>query len=236
MAYKKFNLDDELEITIYKHRASRSMRLSVAADGSPRLSIPRWIPYKAGLEFAKSRRQWLDSQLPAKVTLSDGASIGKAHRLYLIPSDCASISTRLDGSQILVKYPRQAELSNASLQSKIEQACIRALRAEANQLLPTRLSDLAKLHDFKYKSLRIKLLKSRWGSCDQHGNITLNLFLMQLPWESIDYVILHELVHTKVFRHGPDFWQALSEVLADVKALREALRSKRPALMTEDVS
>jgi predicted metal-dependent hydrolase len=71
-------------------------------------------------------------------------------------------------------------------------------------------------------------MKSRWGSCDQHRNIVLNLFLIQLPWEQIDYVLLHELTHTEVLRHGPDFWRAMERVLSDVKQLRKAVRSAQP--------
>jgi predicted metal-dependent hydrolase len=55
---------------------------------------------------------------------------------------------------------------------------------------------------------------------------------MQLPWELIDYVLLHELVHTNVLRHGPDFWDALSEVLPEVKARKKALRNHRPVLVS----
>ncbi|MGH7192412.1 MAG: M48 metallopeptidase family protein, partial [Candidatus Saccharimonadales bacterium] len=100
----------------------------------------------------------------------------------------------------------------------------------AERLLPQRLAAVAEAHGFDYGGVHIKRLKSRWGSCDQDGMIVLNLFLMQLPWEYIDYVLLHELMHTRIMRHGPDFWQAMAELQPDVKALRGRLREYRPAL------
>ncbi|HET8992036.1 MAG TPA: M48 family metallopeptidase, partial [Candidatus Saccharimonadales bacterium] len=62
------------------------------------------------------------------------------------------------------------------------------------------------------------------GSCDQSKNITLNLYLMQLPWHLIDYVLLHELTHTVVFKHGPDFWAEMDKYLPDSKSLRSEMK------------
>ena len=70
----------------------------------------------------------------------------------------------------------------------------------------------------------------RWGSCDSKRNIVLNLYLMELPWELIDYVLFHELTHTEVLRHGPDFWSAMKRVLPDVQRRRKAIKSYRPVV------
>jgi hypothetical protein len=89
---------------------------------------------------------------------------------------------------------------------------------------------LAQKHGFEYSSVSVKRLKGRWGSCDQHQNIVLNLYLMQLPWELIDYVLLHELTHTRILRHGPDFWAAMQRVLPNVKAIRKEMKQHQPVL------
>jgi hypothetical protein len=115
------------------------------------------------------------------------------------------------------------------VQKAARSVSIRALRREAEELLPQRLQSLAKAHDFTYGSVAIRQLKGRWGSCSQHSDITLNLFLMQLPWELIDYVILHELTHTKVMRHGPPFWSELEKYAPNARQLRKAILTHRPA-------
>src|SRR5262249_22487168 len=126
--------------------------------------------------------------------------------------------------------PLTLTASDVEVQRIAEAASIRALRRQAEQLLPQRLAGLATKHGFRYRSVAVKRLKSRWGSCDQHKNIVLNLFLMQLPWECIDYVLIHELVHTEVLRHGPDFWAAMARELPDVKRLRKQMRQYQPVL------
>jgi len=131
---------------------------------------------------------------------------------------------------ITITHPAHLSVTDSDLQKLAESASIRALRVQAEQLLPTRLRSLAQQHNFRYSSVAIKRLKSRWGSCDQQKQIVLNLFLMQLPWQCIAYVILHELVHTALLHHGPDFWQKMQAVLPDVKHRRKQMRQYQPVL------
>ena len=70
----------------------------------------------------------------------------------------------------------------------------------------------------------------RWGSCSSDQMITLSYFLMQLPWDLIDYVILHELAHTKHLNHGPGFWSELEALCPDARARRKSIKEFRPAI------
>ncbi|HXE10446.1 MAG TPA: SprT family zinc-dependent metalloprotease, partial [Verrucomicrobiae bacterium] len=206
-------------------------RLSVNAAGEVRVSIPAWAPYSAGLNFAKSRRAWILSQRKPAGTLADGQLVGKAHHLqFIAKSGQSKPSGRVAAGTVIVSYPLELSATDPTVQTAARKASIRALRSQAEQLLPQRLKALAETHGFSYADVKVKQLKSRWGSCDQHTNIVLNLYLMQLPWDCIDYVLLHELTHTRVLRHGPDFWQAMAAILPDVKAVRKRLRSYEPTL------
>jgi hypothetical protein len=231
MPNKNFILDDDLAVTIYKRKTSRNLRLSISPSGEVKVSIPTWAPYSTGLNFAKSRRAWiLDQHKPVKL-LVDGQAIGKAHHLQFVPKlAITKISSRVYDTTISVNYPTSVKPSDSEVQVVAREACVRALRTQAEQLLPQRLAKLAEAHGFTYANIQIKRLRSRWGSCDHHANIVLNLFLMQLPWELIDYVLLHELTHTKVLRHGPDFWLAMENVLPNVKSLKKSMRGYQPVL------
>jgi predicted metal-dependent hydrolase len=118
-----------------------------------------------------------------------------------------------------------------AVQNAARKASIRALRKEAEVLLPQRLQTLAQQTGLGYASVTVKQLKSRWGSCSADKDITLNLFLMQLPWHLIDYVLIHELTHTKVMRHGPPFWAEMESHLAGAKALRKEISKQQPILI-----
>jgi predicted metal-dependent hydrolase len=163
--------------------------------------------------------------------LQSGQAIGKAHHLQLIASEAATkIATRVTGTEVFITYPATWPADDSRVQKAAQAAGYRALRKQAETLLPARLETLARLHDFTYKSIKIKRMKSRWGSCDQQQNIVLNSFLMQLPWECIDYVIMHELVHTRILQHGPKFWGAMAECVPNLARLRKSMREYHPVL------
>jgi predicted metal-dependent hydrolase len=231
MPNKQFMFDDDLQINVYKRKSNRSLRLSISATGEVRVSIPAWAPYSAGVNFAKSRQQWIVAQRQPRTELIDGQPVGKAHHLrFQVNAKAQKTSSRLRPGEVVVSHPPALTSGNPAVQKVARTASIRALRAQAEQLLPQRLASLAAAHDFTYANVSVKQLKSRWGSCDQHKNIVLNLFLMQLPWEYIDYVLLHELTHTRVLRHGPDFWQVMKAVLPNVTQIRKELRAYQPVL------
>ncbi len=231
MAFKQCTLTDGTAVTIYKRKASRGIRLSVTPNGAVRVSIPRWTAYALGRQFAQSRLAWIKAQQQPAAPLVDGQQIGKAHRLrFQAKPTAGKVTSRVQLTDVVVYYPAELSAADPEVQAAARRAGIRALRNQAEVLLPQRLETLASEHDFTYNKLTIKQMTSRWGSCDRQRNIVLNLFLIQLPWEHIDYVILHELTHTQVLRHGPDFWQAMERILPNVKDLRKAVRNHQPLL------
>lgn len=98
-------------------------------------------------------------------------------------------------------------------------------RTEARKRLSERLFKLAKLHAFTVNRVYIRNQKTRWGSCSTNNNISLNVKLIGLPQKLSDYVMLHELVHTRVKNHGKNFWNELEKIIGDAKALRSELKA-----------
>jgi predicted metal-dependent hydrolase len=234
MAIKQVEIPDIGTVMLYKRRGNRSLRLSVTPDGEIRVSMPYWLPYKAGEDFALSKAAWIaDHRRVTPPSLQHGQRIGKAHHLHFNPSVQATrVTTRLKLSQVEITHPVHITSEDTAVQQAARTAALRALRKEAGQLLPYRLQQIAERDGFTYRSVSIKHLKSRWGSCTSNKDITLNLYLMQLPWHLIDYVIMHELTHTKVMQHGPPFWQELERHAPGAKRLRKEIGGYRTALDT----
>ena len=232
MPYKEFDVDGIGKVTIYKRRGNRSLRLSVTSSGVVRVSIPTWTPYQAGLAFTASRKAWILAQArPTTELLRDNMPVGKTRRLrFALDLHGNGVKTCVRATEVVITYGRRYAASDPEVQRAAEAACWRALKSESLKLLTPRLNQLAQAHGFTYRSLKIKRMTSRWGSCDQHQNIVFNLFLIQLPLELIDYVILHELTHTRVLNHGADFWQQFEAVLPGARARRREIRQYRPAL------
>jgi len=96
-------------------------------------------------------------------------------------------------------------------------------RSAARKHLFDRVEQLARMHGFSYNRVFIKNQKTRWGSCSNKNNINLNINLVRLPQELIDYTILHELVHTRIKNHSPKFWDQMDALLGDARKIDKKL-------------
>jgi predicted metal-dependent hydrolase len=74
-----------------------------------------------------------------------------------------------------------------------------------------------------YPEIAVREMKLRWGSCTAGGRILLNVKLIQVPKDLIDYVIIHELCHLKEHNHSPAFYVLLDRVLPDWRERRVRL-------------
>ena len=127
------------------------------------------------------------------------------------------------GMQVFVQYrewvlktmERQKPVRECAAAAAVAPEQIEAMRREARELLPRRLSELADRYGFSYGRVFIKHNSSNWGSCSALGNINLNLNLVRLPQLLRDHVILHELCHLKHPNHGPEFHALLERLGAD---------------------
>lgn len=93
----------------------------------------------------------------------------------------------------------------------------------ARRRLVRRLAQLAEAHGFAYNRVVVRNQKTRWGSCSHKNNISLNINMVHLPGELIDYILLHELVHTRIKSHGRRFWDTLAQYLPRARALDREL-------------
>ncbi len=99
-------------------------------------------------------------------------------------------------------------------------------KARARAALIERLEELAELHEFRFNKISIRNQKTKWGSCSARNNISLNVNLVRLPVELRDYVILHELVHTRIKNHSKKFWTELDVYTGGgARTLSRVLRS-----------
>ncbi|MFC1977240.1 M48 family metallopeptidase [Chloroflexota bacterium] len=100
-------------------------------------------------------------------------------------------------------------------------------KAEAKSMLTGRLKYLAEKHGFTYNRVFIRNQRTRWGSCSYKNNISLNMKLVLLPEELTDYVILHELVHTRIKDHSRAFWTEIDKLVGNAKKMSARLKKLR---------
>lgn len=85
--------------------------------------------------------------------------------------------------------------------------------------ITARLQELAEMFGFSYNKLTIRNQKTRWGSCSNQNNLSLNIKLALLPDELRDLILVHELIHTKIKNHSPTFWRELESIYPNAREL-----------------
>jgi predicted metal-dependent hydrolase len=192
-----------------QNRRARNLSIRINHTGEVRVTIPRFMSRRRAEEFLLSKQDWIISKVSV---------MKQENALVRLPEA---------GDLLLVRgKPVRIEIRNG--EEGAEDALWRILLEEARDYLPGRVEELSLMSGYRYSGLKIRKMKSRWGSCTQRKSINLNSWLMMLPDHLSDYVILHELVHTRYAHHGHDFWIALDEVTGGrAKELRKELRSRR---------
>lgn len=222
-----------IEVLLRKSLKAKRCNITVKPFEGVRVSVPQRLSFAKAQEFAQQHSGWIKKNIEKMqkheevFTIFDEKTIFKTrrHELLLKQLMVKNITATIKNNEIIVKYPLTVNVLDSEVQKIIRKGIVRAWRAEAKDYLIKRVDELAKEHFFEYKNITIKDLKSRWGSCSQDNNINLNLHLMRLSDEFVDYVILHELVHTIEKNHGRKFWTLFKEVFPDAIELDKKLKN-----------
>lgn len=146
-------------------------------------------------------------------------------KLSLITGERERFLSRSELGEMQIICPPDADFSDKNLQAWLRKVIEEALRRNAKIILPPRLYQLSIRHNLPYKSVKINSSNGRWGSCSTRRSINLSCYLVLLPGHLIDYVLLHELAHTREMNHGERFWTLLNEMTGGkAQSLREELR------------
>ncbi len=133
--------------------------------------------------------------------------------LKIVESDSTSnFYTNLKDGILSISCPSGIDFEKPSIQSLIRKHVEKALRYEANRLLPAKVKLFAQKYGFIFSDVKINKSRTRWGSCSSKKSINLSYYCMLLPEHLINHVILHELCHTIEMNHGDRFWQLLDKV------------------------
>lgn len=97
-------------------------------------------------------------------------------------------------------------------------------KEEARKVLIEKVNYFGKFFCRAYGNIRIKTMKTRWGSCSAKGNLNFNWKIIMAPEEVIDYLVVHELSHLIEMNHSANFYKQLERVLPDYKVSRKWLK------------
>lgn len=216
------------KIIVSRGRNARYVRLGVTTTGDIKVSAPIFTPMYFIKNFVKkSRKELSDIVSQYRTFYVEETTVGKSHTLA-IEYGASEPAVSYKKPRIIAHLTSKNDLLSEEVQSQIRENVAKALRVEAKAYLPRRVEHIASLLGMSYGNIRFSHAKSRWGSCNSDGTIRLNIALMKLPFELIDYVIVHELAHTKFLDHSADFWDLVESCDPQYKIHKKTLKNYSP--------
>lgn len=232
MVRKTLHIPEVGTVILVKSQRATRLTMTLRPFQDVRVAVPKNMSFAQAEVFVTERIDWFQRHQPKIQAIERGYTIfdeqtvfrTRQHQLRIIRSDDRRVSVRTVKGEILAICPASQDIHADDVQRAIREGVERAWRKEAKAYLPQRVKMLSEQHGLTYQQLRIKNTKSRWGSCSQDNIINLSLHVMRLPDHLIDYVLLHELVHTVEKNHSPRFWQRLEQVCQKAKKLDKELK------------
>ena len=223
------------EVVFRRNPRAKRLTISIRPRTGVRVTIPGFLPYSVAQQFVDEKKFWITEKLKELSLFKSDKIIenGFKTRNYELQF-CAhkqnTIKYRPNNQFIQILHPESMCYTDEGVQKVAKEAIDMAYRLEAKDILPKRVGELAQQYGFSYNSVKVRKTYSRWGSCSAKNNISLSIYLMKLPDELIDYIILHELTHTIHKNHGPNFWNHLNKITGNAKAYANRVKKYRTGL------
>ncbi len=198
-------IDDSVAISVRSSRRARQMRLVASIKGVVAI-VPEGISEERLQEFVQSKRDWIDRMAQHYTKMKERSGheegtlyyVGNKYRYHIVKDRLPSAT--ISGSLKTITFH---VADKRSYKKEIE----RWYKDQTARIISERLPVIAARTGLSHNKVSIKRQSSRWASCSKKRNLNFNLLLAAAPVQVIDYVIVHELVHTVELNHSKKFWE-----------------------------
>ena len=218
---------------IYQERRY-NVRYSMGKKGAI-LRLPVHLSSSDKIRYTEQFIQWVRKQLDKRVDLAqqyqpksyqtgDTLQVGpRTYELYVTQGDRKTHSAKVKGAVIELKLSEHQQ--GLALTKSIKTLLSRVIGQDFLPEITERVHAINQSHfQSNIKQIRLKYNRSNWGSCSSSGNINLSTRLLFAPQAVIDYVIIHELAHTKEMNHSKRFWSLVEGVMPSYKEKEKWLK------------
>jgi predicted metal-dependent hydrolase len=188
-------------------------RLRVSEDGQVRIIAPPTFSDEDITSMLKKKAKWIDTNLK----YFNGMSSIELQRnqLLLFGNRYNYFYDTTFSQKVIIDHEHKTIQSKRDLlDPKVQEKWYRSI---AKKHLIKRTKELSAKLKLPFNKFFIRESKTKWGNCSKEKNISLNWKLIKAPENVIDYLIVHELLHTVVMSHTHKFWTLLRSYYPDYK-------------------
>ena len=201
-----------IQLLIKKNKLSKNYKLTFDKKNLRGLvSIPYYVSFKSGFEFANENVKWLYEEINKILPL---VPIKHNTSLLIMGKRMKIIFEEDNFNKVNIKNNKIIIISNKDGHKKIFKKWIvcQILNQSKNYV-----DIISKSLDLNIKAIKISNSFNYWGSCNSAGIIHLNWRLIFAPTKILKYIIVHELCHLKEFNHTKNFWLLVKKFCPDYK-------------------
>ena len=222
ISYAKLYInDDELTYQIRFSKKAKYLQLRITSSNQLELIIPKRYSIKDGNKFINDKVDWIKKYQKSLVIQNNKEFFLFGEKIFVKQNFNFFLTKHrisLNKNTLAVESPADSRITKEDLFQIY-------MRRIAKEYFLERVKFFSDLFSFRYKSVKIRGQKTRWGSCSSKGNLSFNFKLLQFKKEIIDYVIIHELCHTKQMNHSSKFWKLVEQYCPDYKNLKREFKN-----------
>lgn len=224
----EINLDGKfIPCTLKRSAKARQARLEVRAETGLIVIVPQSYSHSLVSNIVEDKKRWITAKLELFRRAKQNYASGDRSMRYL-------------GRELRVK--KKAGANSDAILAGDELTLHLETDGDGRHEIETWLKNQAEIiirgvaekrsstMGVKYRSLRIRTARTRWGSCSPHGALSFNWKLIMAPLPVIEYVVVHELCHLRELNHSKPFWKLVESHCPEWRMHRKWLRSNEVAL------
>ena len=208
--------DKELGLITTRYNARAKRVIARFQDGQFIITLPFGINREQTSNIIDDMRPQLVSLKNKQntMTIEDGTIIKSATKKIIVKvsEQTNSYKYQITDDEVTILVSPTISLDRTEVQTKLNYMINNILYQEAQKILIPKTIEYAEHFKLRITDVKISKSKGRWGSCSSKKSINLSYYLMMLPMQLIDYVVLHELAHTIEMNHSDKFWSLLDKM------------------------
>ena len=220
-------INKPIDYSLRVSRSAKYAKLHIKPYGGLEVVIPLRYPKKAVPDLVNQHAEWILRKLQKQADLIPAAIL--PNEIYLAINDYRTTVIYGTNQPCEEGQTNRLLINDYDYQHSVNQLR-KWIRQQAWKLLPPMLERVSQQTGLSYQKISIRSQKTRWGSCSSRGTISLNDQLLFVERASVDYLMIHELCHTRHMNHSRAFWQMVSHYCADYRDHEATLNRARATI------
>jgi predicted metal-dependent hydrolase len=199
----------------------KTLSLSINENAELIIRAPKRLSIEKIQDFINEKENWINRK--KRLIENQIKDVTSNHNKLLYLGNLFPINVEQNASKELF-FTGEEFIANSIEPDSLSLSIKKWYKNKFKEIALPRVAYFANKHNLMVNQVRIKNQKTMWGSCSSKNNINLNYLLLMAPMGVIDYVIVHELVHTIHRNHSTDFWDSVESIMPEFQEHKRWLK------------